>query len=285
MRTVYFRKNNNWGSGQMRGDQIAGVISTAGHDADTVTSVEGIKDSIIVFVKYAPLAEVQKAKANNNIIFYDFVDFLANSNEYKIAQTPEFAMLCNMFDGIIHTTQKSLDFMKDKVTCHMVVIPHHYDPRIIYPNIKTARKLSIGYIGMPHNLMFGEDIPELNKLFIQYDFTPFLDNTSVFSCHYTVRHDSSIEYAYKPATKVFTASACAANVITTRDENAIEFLPIDYPYLTNPDLESVKATVAKVKETFGSEIWNYGLSIMEEIRMKTNVYTIGKAYIELFSKI
>jgi hypothetical protein len=280
MKTIYFRKNNNWGSGQMRGNQIAGMISTSGYEADTVYSVDGIKNSIIVFVKYAPLQEVEIAKANGNIIIYDFVDFLANAPEYKISNLPEFSALCSMFDVIIHTTQSSLDYMKDKVSCSMIVIPHHYDPRIIYP-ININKNLSLGYVGMIHNLLYGDDIPELNKLILQYDFSNFLNNTAMFNCHYTVR-TNTIESLYKPATKVFTAAACNANIIASKDLNVMEFLPSDYPYLTDYDLESVKATVAKVVDTFGSDIWKYGMSIMEEIRFKTNIYTISKSYIDLF---
>jgi len=273
-RKIFFRKYNPYGSSINRADQISEFLNEMGYESHSVFSIEGIKDSIIVFVKFMDINEVEIAKRNNNIVIYDCVDAMATGE--RILSFDEAAIL----DGVIFPTRSLMSLYDGRLKNTIcTVIYHHYDPRIVTPE-NPHREFRLAYIGAPEGLLHADKIPELTVI---SDFSIQIREAPRYSCHYSVRREGTDEYRFKPNSKLSTAAACKANIILTRDDVHVELLGDDYPYFTDSSLEKVRETVDLAKESFGSDLWDIGLKHMEMVRFRTDIKSIVNDYIILFN--
>ena len=100
-----------------------------------------------------------------------------------------------------------------------------------------------------------------------------------------MRKEGSYEFLYKPSTKVATASAIGANIITSRDSSVVELLGENYPYLTNTDFQSVIKTLDYAKKTFGKKVWKDALKTMKKVKKKTDINNVVKGYINIMKEL
>lgn len=85
---------------------------------------------------------------------------------------------------------------------------------------------------------------------------------------------------FKPATKIFTAAYCRANVIVQESEaEAIRWLGEKYPYIIRGEVSdaSIENMVERVFNTYKKDEWYQSLESMDSIRNKlTNERVINQ---------
>lgn len=232
-----------------------------------------IDNSIIIFVKYFPFREVKRAIRKKCILIYEIVD------EHKPFFLENEGALC---DGVIFSNKRMINDFKHLLSKNTTpfVIYHHWDPRFKKSKEKQ-RNFSLAYFGT---------IPKKNA--IHFDkisipvFTKFSDHLKYkdkFNCLYSMRKEGSINFLYKPSTKVVTAAAIGANIITSREPSATELLGEDYPYFTDTDFNSVKKTIEYAKRTFNKKVWKDALKRMEEVRKRTDINIIINDYTNMIN--
>ena len=237
---------------------------------------KNIENTMIVFIKCFPYSEVTRALRNNCIIVYEIMD---------IAKPFLWEIEGKIPDAIIFPNKRMKEDFKDVITktIKSFVIYHHWDPRLDVKKQKNKKKLSLAYFGTR---------PEKNAIYYKElsvpVFTSFLDHIKhkdKFNCLYSMRKEGSYEFLYKPSTKVATAAAIGANIITSKEPSAVELLGKDYPYLTDTDFESVKKTIEYAKETFGKKVWSDALKTMKEVKKRTDINNIVDGYIKIAENI
>ena len=301
-RKVIFRSWGDWGSTLFRGTIINNHLNKLGYNSEsynyTKTIENDIQDSIVVYLKFLNRKqnnfdrEYEILKKNNNKIILDVIDSMTDDrylteNFYDIDYLFKYPL-----DGVLVSTT-SLKNKLYSIKSDWVVenIPHIWDPRLksFQRNLeKDGYKFRLGYIGKfdnrhdRGNLPY-KDISDLNLVTKMDD--SLLKLAKNYTCHYSIRLENTLEYMYKPCTKVALASAVNSNIIHSRDKSLEGILPNDYPYLTDTDINSVKKMVEYAKETFNSEIWNTGLDMMKEVKHKTSVETVCNNYIDYFKEL
>ena len=298
MRNVIFRSLNRWGSSINRGEDISEHLQSLGYkskywDGEILINEigmnrlpDGIKDSIVVFLKEIPDDGIEQLKKNNNLLILDVIDCIANNN-YTIKQ------LCYMInkqkwvlDGLIVPTEDLKNTIK--LLCpklEIEVLYHHWDKKHLqnieyYCNNEYEFKLA--YIGSPAGHFHKEQVENLTAV---YDWEKMTTTSPLYTCHYSVRPKDDLQFLYKPNTKSSVASAVGANAIHTRDNSLIDILPYDYPYYTEPDLKSVQEKSKYAEDTFDSPIWHEGLDMMRSLKERTSIERIaGFDYVNFFRR-
>lgn len=265
MRPVVFVKYYEKGSTLMGADQISAALCARGADARSlpVRAIGSVRDSILVFIKTSKLPDLLAARRRGNILVLDLQDTLCFKRRIKNRW---------LFHGLLFKSARQLrDFGDARRRC--AVIYHQWDPRYT-PHRAGDAELKIAYLGLERSLrtLWGR-LPDLPCIDHDY-FARAVD----FNCHLSIR-DTRREFLYKPGTKVSTAAACGANLVTTRDEAALEMLGPDYPYYTEPDLASVRATIGLARRTIGGPLWRAGLATMSRLRERTAIAAIAEDYV------
>lgn len=278
-RKIKFVTKSGMGSSLMRGNQIADYLKHKGLDVEVINNVTDEKDCVLIFVKALETHEAIKA-ADNNICIYDPVDiFCTNQNMSQAASFPHF-------HGVIFPTELQLNYFGNLFKGTLAVIPHHYHPGVqsrceeyaAYPY--TFR---LGYIGADFNHKFAHEIGDVVPIYHPYQWN---DWAAFFTCHYSVREPNTSEALFKPATKVFTAAAVNANIITMRDPDALAFLGEDYPYYVDKfDANDVFRVIKKASEEFEDEEWYRGLEIMKSVRERTSLEACGDLYLQYIEEV
>ena len=298
MRNVIFRAPHRWGSSINRGEEISEHLQLLGYtskywdssiltsEINSTTLPMGIKDSIIVFLKFVVGGEVEQLKKNNNLLVLDVIDCIAN-NDYTVEQ------LCNIInqqqwplDGLIVPTEDLKNTIKSLCpNLEIEVLYHHWDKKHLQ-NVEHYRNgeyvFNLAYIGSPAGHFHKEQVENLTAV---YDWEKMTTTSPLYTCHYSVRPKDDLQFLYKPNTKSSVASAVGANAIHTRDNSLVSILPYDYPYYTEPDLKSVQAKSKYAEDTFDSPIWHEGLDMMESLKERTSIERIaGFDYVNFFRR-
>ena len=212
----------------------------------------------IVFVK--TLDGIEEAKAAGAMIAVDPVDLWCYPGRNNNDTWPEVDLvivpnsMCRKFYNRIFT---NADYL---------LVPHQWDKRIT----GTAKQdvFRPGYIGRTFNLNEQLNIDMVTEPDEQ------LDAMSRFNCH-VAEHASIEQQRLKPATKVASAAAVGANIVTHKGSSAVELLGNDYPFYATGTLFDA---LFKAKKAFGSAAWNYGLEIMADVKEKTSLKSIAERY-------
>jgi hypothetical protein len=96
-----------------------------------------------------------------------------------------------------------------------------------------------------------------------------------FNMHLCLQRRDERHALLKPATKISTASAVGANVLTYRDPSAVELLGQDYPFYVDSDQNTA---IRMVRESFGGREWKRGREKMKEVRERTSLKAIAALY-------
>jgi hypothetical protein len=148
------------------------------------------------------------------------------------------------------------------------VIPHQWDYRII--GTAQQYRYAPGYIGKGFNLT----VPGWDGATVA-DSSQHLAAAPLFNLHLSLNRRDERVALLKPATKVATAAAVLANVLTYRDPSAVELLGQDYPFYVDSDQ---MAAIRMARESFGSREWKRGREKMKEVRERTSLQAIAGLY-------
>lgn len=271
MRKIYFIKYYDKGSTLMAADQIAeglrarGIESWSGYPGD----VREISNSILVFIKTSRWYHLAAARRRRNKTVLDVQDTVCFKHRIKNR---------GLYDGMIFKNRRQLaDFGSPKRLD--AIIYHQWDPRYV-PNVLGDREFKIGYFGLARSFPLWGRVPGLACFDRDY-FAKALD----YNCHFSVREPGR-EFLYKPNCKVSTAAACAANLVTTRDESTVEFLGPDYPYyIDGIGLPEIQQGIERARATFGGREWRDGLERMREVREITSIGRVLDEYVRYFEDL
>jgi hypothetical protein len=277
MRRIYFVKYNNWVSSVLGGDQIAEALRARGHDAWSVYSdqVHAVRDAIVVFIKTSRWWHIERARWNRNRTVFDVQDAVVFESRIKNQR---------LFDGIIwRNRRQARDFGRRGQANR--IIHQHWDPRYA-PNRLGDGRLAIGYFGNARSFQLWGRVPGVDCFRAAKDIDDALFRRALdYNCHISVRAPGR-EHLYKPTCKVSTAAACAANLITTRDESTVELLGEDYPYYVDGwELPAVLTGIEKARASFGGPEWREALERMREVREKTSIEREIEGYVNYLADL
>jgi len=268
----------------MRGEQIINELCLMGYDAKIVPpdKITEIKESIIIWVRRSTANELKICSQNN----YQILDPLDRINDLNSPSAFTFFGCHKYFNAIIFPSKSQLNYYNNDKRYDGIKkywVHHHYDPYLKY---YEHDHFEIGYWGYSTSAVNIRIIKGKNRYNTaragQYPPDDFFQRVS---CHYNVR-DYKHGLGWRPTTKISTAAACGANIITSRDAMSVELLPHNYPYfLDNCDHENIERMIQYASQTYGNEIWNYGLSCMARVRKFTSVNYCAKMYGKIINDI
>lgn len=262
---MIFVKANNQASATLRADQIADKLGARVFLNDLPENVSG---ETVVFVKEADPDLVIKASTDGARIIYDPIDQFAYKERLGWKHWYYFV------DTVICYSEEmeklALGWFKKTV-----IIPHQWDARLT--DTAPVDRFRPGYIGRTFNCqhaILGSGIGVISEP------SDMLQWASSFNCHVSIREPDSLEAKCKPATKVATAAAVGAVIITSKDSATRALLPDSYPYWC----ESVSAfpdVLDKAKAEFNGPEWNKALEMMDDVKDKTSLETVARKYNDL----
>lgn len=252
--------------------------------------LESLKDSILVFVKHGIPANIKEIKAHGNKIIVDMQD---NFIEKDGALRPDFIGR-DVADYLIFPNQALLDkFLSIKPTTSKCLVFRGFcDPAIsaIFKRKKTLllRELKCCYFGFKLNLSL-DKIAETEKIFkvdmiplTEFNFNQCVEQLRHFNLHVDLRPVNA-DSMYKPLMKVLIAAECRSNILIEKSPRVLEILPADYPYLIeNNDLGSA---MRRVKESYGTPVWDKALGEMADIREKYSFNNHMHRFVELLKNL
>jgi len=247
MRNIIFVGYNTLGACKMRGIQTVQALEKYNNikapyilGGTFVETVNDIKDTIIVFVgeplHIVNLQMLEVLKKNNNILVYDVIDNFCFSHTnifYNIGLVDQYKHL----DIIIHTNSYSKNKIEEYLpNVKHIVIPHQWDidnENISLPD--TVNTNIASYIG-------GLGGFQLNKKILD-GYVNVFDNTlngndqhTKYNIHSSFRASNTLDYLYKPCTKLAVASCFGAILLTSREESVVDIIGESYEfYIHNED--------------------------------------------------
>jgi hypothetical protein len=271
VRPVIFVKYFDKGSTVLGAHQMSEALAARGIPSRVIYAHElaGIRGSTLVFIKTSRLHHLAAARLRGNRLVLDVQDTLSLKKRLKNRW---------LYHGVIFRSQRPLDdYANGRFRAANIYL--QWNPRF-QPNAVGGREFKLAYFGDPRSFELWGELPGVPCLGEDRFFAAARD----YNCHISIRSPRR-EWLYKPTCKVSTAAACAANLITTRDEATLEVLGPDYPYYTEPDRESVLRTIGYARESFGTEVWQAGLNKMDAVKETHRLERIADRYVEFLTAI
>ena len=264
---IYFYNEYETDAFELRGRQISSYLNLIGHESECIDHAE-VSNSVVIVVKFIQAENLKKLRRQNNIVIIDALDLFC----YR--RYPHEIVPISFCDGVITSSEAVRDFFWPWMPKKMMVIPHHWDSRLM-DYAEDTDTFAIGYLGdkMNHEFKKTKNVVPVYK--------DFLNNAFKFKCHFSVRHPHSPASKFKPATKLALAAGCGANIITTRDTSVMELLGDDYPYYVDYNQKSIDEMVEKVRQDWleESEDWFKGLEMMKIVRQVTALPNCAQGYL------
>jgi hypothetical protein len=209
------------------------------------------------------------------------------ADQLVFEETPEAA---DLFHGIIFPNAATLRSELPRFAPGVCagVVHGHADPRW-QPHTATGFRLA--YLGsQPSFSEAHRRIPELEVQFLdlissEEQTEAFFRRARVYSCHFSVRDPDTRDFRYKPCAKLIGASAARANIVLSRDPSNLELLDPLYPYFTGSDLRSVRDTIARARDDYGTAPWEEGLAMLRAVRERTTPQSIARDYRDFFREL
>lgn len=274
LRKILFVKYYDKGSTILGADQVSEALRARGIESRSVypKDLRDVRDSILVFIKTSQLPDLLAARfggrQRGNRLVLDVQDTAVFKRWIKNRR---------LYHGVIFKNRRQLRDFSVRGAVNRVIY-HQWDPRYV-PNGLGDRELRIAYLGLGRSLALWGQLPG-----VDYFDGDYFRRALGYNCHLSVREPGR-EWLYKPNCKVSTAAACEANLVTTRDESALELLGPDYPYYAEPERESLLAALAKVRATFRGPEWRRGLKLMAEVRERTSMDRVIDDYLSFFAEL
>tara|TARA_B100001964_G_C14177872_1_gene574719 strand:- start:36 stop:992 length:957 start_codon:yes stop_codon:yes gene_type:complete len=311
---IYFVvKNKKVGSAILRGIQISSELKKHGIPSYVITENEinkSERNSIFIWVKGINKRLV--SELSNNVHVYDVVDAYI----YKFSKVQKL-LNENIVDHVIVNNS----FMKNEIKettnfkGNVLVIHHHWDPRISSAKKINQDELRFGFLGsvasLEHTDNFlhyrelidtfsvefydselGESVTDLVKQRKQVKIkhnSCAMDNLEInFNCHLSIRENDTDVSNYKTTAKLASSAALGHNIITTYERAVADVLPSDYPFiLKDTSLDAVKNMFNLVKRDYGGEriLWNRALSMMSDVKDELSIKRVIMKYAEMVESL
>ena len=254
---MIFVLNNSFTSSILRGEHIAAALKTRCYFGDLC----GTRNDKVVIVKEADRGLVEDAKEHSNQIIYDVIDFYAKDRVCPFA---------DLVDVLIVPNKACIAFYRQHFPkAAMAVIPHQWDYRIT--GSAPQDYCRVGYIGKGFNKpAFWNGLAATNS-------AQFLQAAPMLNLHIALQKRDGRAGPLKPSTKISTAAAVGANVVTWDDPGAVELLGSDYPYMVR-DGEDAPEAIHNAQKSFGSSVWKRARERMRDVKEKTSLDAVVKLY-------
>jgi hypothetical protein len=258
---------------------VAAALRALGVESQAVpaSALPDLRGAILIFIKTSRLADLMRARRAGNLLVLDVHDTPCFKRRLKNAR---------LFHGMLFRNRRQLaDFGSGRR--QDVVIHHQWDPRY-QRHAAGETELKPVYLGIRRSLGLWEKIPGVTFLgegaFGEgaagaAGAEEVFARAREFNAHLSLR-ETHRELLYKPGSKVVTAAACGAALLTTPDESAREMLGPDYPYYTDATLPSVLAGLENLRRTLGGPLWRQALSLLAEVRERTTLERIAQDYLD-----
>ena len=259
---MIFVVNSEFVSSELRGNHIAEALGARLMFAD----LGGARNDSVVFVKEADRGLALDAKDRGNRVILDVIDLYC----YRQRECP----FADVVDVLIVPNRACIPWYAERFqAAKFAIIPHQWDHRI-KGNAQQYR-FAPGYIGKGFNCTV-TDLP-VPKVFLSEQQ---LQAAPTFNFHIALQPRGGLAPLLKPATKVSTAAAVGANVLTYRDPSVVELLGDDYPfYASESGVDSDPMTLIRMaREAFGGREWKRGREKMKEVRERTSLQAIAGLY-------
>lgn len=270
MHPVFFVKYYDKASTVLGADQIAAALAERGLAARSIyhTELPEVRDASVVFIKRADLLDLLGARRRGCRLVLDVHDTVVFKRRIKFRR---------LYDGLIFKSRRQLeDFGRGGALAR--VIHHQWDPRY-RPHEAGTGELRIGYLGDPRSLAWWGELPGVECVGDDY-----FERARRFNAHLSVRQPGR-EFHYKPATKVSTAAACEAVLLTTADEAAVELLGADYPFYCAPDRDAIVAGMEHLRWAVGGVEWRRALAVLAAVRARTALEVLVGEYVEFLAEV
>lgn len=254
---MIFVVNNDHTSSVLRGNHIAEAIGAKLCFADLGSA----RNQDVVFVKEADRGLVEDAADRGNRVILDIIDYYCYKN-----RTCPFA---DLVDVLIVPNRACIAWYAERFpVARYAVIPHQWDYRI--KGMAQQAGYAPGYIGKGFNFT----VPGWDGATV-FQSSQHLEAAPHFNLHLALQRRDERAVLLKPATKVSTAAAVGANVLTYRDPSVVELLGPDYPFYV--DGEPMPA-IRMARESFGGQAWKKGRDMMKAVKERTSRAAVAALY-------
>lgn len=255
---MIFVVNNDFTSSVLRGNHVAEAMGAKLLFAD----LQGVRKEKVVFVKEADRGLVLDAKDRGNTVLYDVIDYYC----YKDRRCP----FADLVDVLIVPNRACIAFYRPEFpNAKFCVIPHQWDQRI--RGTAPQDYCRTAYIGKLFNkppYWGGASIVTSEQ---------FLQAVPMFNLQLALQKRDGKAALLKPSTKISTAAAVGANVVTFKDAGALELLGWDYPFMVSEDWDPNEAIVYAQK-CFGGPTWKRAREKMKEVKEATSIKAVVGLY-------
>jgi hypothetical protein len=247
MRNIIFVGHSTSGACKMRGVQTVQALEKYSSLKPSyilgnifVKEVNTIKNSVIIFVG-EPLHIVnpqmlEVLNKNNNVLIYDVIDNFC-FHHTNILHNDNLFDPYKCLDVIIHTNSYSKNKTEEYLpNVKHIIIPHQWDidnETLLTPNITNTNVAS--YIGGLGGFQLDK-----NKLTGYIDVFDNVSNGNdqhtKYNIHSSFRASNTLDYFYKPCTKLAVASCFGSILLTSREESVVDIVGESYEfYINNED--------------------------------------------------
>jgi len=300
---IYLTYEDRWinsGAIYLRAEQIIPKLACSRPVySRPISALSNTTNSIIIIIKPKLVLvnslfnrTIKKLQRGNNKIILDVVDNIDsiepidnNPIVRRIKQHQSHSIVKNI-DSAIFCSEKARQRFQHifKRPQECVTLYHHWDERLRLAPPAQQDKIRIGYFGIDWKAYSYGHIPGIDF----FSLTKPSDLPSIefskYNVHYIIKPDT-FRCRYEPLTKIATAAAVGAVVISTKEQSE-ELLGPDYPYysdeITIPDILKV---IDKVHNTFRKEEWKQAMSIMTSVKYNTSLDTIAARYSKYLARI
>lgn len=254
-----------------------------------VNQISSLKDTHIVFLGTLTdglgLNEevLLKLKKQGNTTVINPIDDLCYKTEEELQREVD---MYNYVDGVIFPNKFAKEYFQETYnkSRQSTYLPHPYDSKFDKLEINQTRPFKVVYGGSHYNNRILNNPPswlEVNQTGHTDSVLQLLTNSPI---HFSHREDTSIDFYFKPSTKLSSASACEAVMIMSKDKSYIDLVP-DYPLYVDNTIEDVNEKYELAKSWYGTGKWKELLELMTEVRVKTSLDTISKQYIKYLNEL
>lgn len=248
-----------------------------------------LRDSVIVILgmltksngNNMSLDFLKTLKQNGNIIINNAID------DYCYATDQQLSLELQAFDiidSVIFTNNFTAKYFANATDVSSVVIPHHYDKMLNYIDMPKLKEFKVLYGG---NLSaYSHQIDAITKKLDDPDWIhssksiAFIhEDLMKYPCHISYREPETRDWYFKPGTKLASAAGSDSVIIMSRDKSHIDLVSSDYPFFVD-SIEDISEMYEQLKSWYGTSKWSDTVDLLNEVKLKTDINTIGKTYIE-----
>ena len=291
MKDVYFVvkdiEGKTYPSNYLLGKMVSDKLNNYGMNTKVVDSIQNLKDSILILNGSLinncglnkHLLEMLKNKKNKLVL---------NPCDYCIWMTNEELALYPYIDAFIFPNTQYKNMIKGLTDDQIIsVIPHHYDHRFDGVKVEKRKDFCVGYFGVPYNDKYF--IPDTSPDWLIYNLDLRIGELEYeaqkFHVHFSHRSPKSLDFYFKPATKLAIAAASNVAFMTSKDTSVMDFLPEDYPLFISEDIDDLNSKYELLKSKFGTNEWKDYVGFISNLKDKFDLNYQQKDYKELFERL